>query len=756
MPNLALVCFIVAVAALLLFLHKHAQDVQRDTLIQDTLSVEQTLRTQIELNQQHLDALAREHVRGELPEAAFHTRGANWTRDHPEVVALALADEYGDARWSYPANALEPLHLVSAALEPIQRSVRLGIPATTPVFDYPGVGPVVAFAHPILRGNRTTGAFVCVVSLKQLLQSHVPWGVARRYQIGLIGLDGDTVASRLDQPLPASALSHTVAFDPPGNGLALRATAYQTRWPLWQTVLYWLLGGLSLLMIWSLWVLRRHMRQRLVAERALLRETRFRRAMEDSLVSGMVALDLDGCIRYVNRAFCQMVGMEADELMGRSTPMPYWPPECVDACRHVFDAIQRGEAPLNGFSTRYMRRNGERFDVRLYASALIDDAGRHAGWMASLYDVTELKREREALKASHERFVAVLDGLDAAVTVTDRDSGELLMSNRTFRDTFGFPDADGAVCALPLKQDGQEAEIHDPVNHRWYQVRRRESIWVDQSRVWLDIATDVTERKLAAERERQQDERLQHTARLVAMGEMASSLAHELNQPLAAISSYSTACRNLLRQPDVPIDHLDEALARLSQQAQRAGEIVRGIRTFVQRREPRREPCTLDNLLDSVTSLLAAQLRKHEVRLLQHRASGLPAIEGDRVMLEQVLFNLIKNALEAMADLPRKQRELTLETGCQGEQLFVVVADRGRGIAPEEAEKLFLPFYTTKAEGMGMGLNICRTVIEQHLGRLWVEPNPGGGARFVVHLPCPKIVREDLPDDTFRTPHRHR
>ncbi|QNM96914.1 PAS domain-containing sensor histidine kinase [Chitinimonas koreensis] len=734
MPNLALICFLAVGVALLWFIRANERDAQRDALIEDVLWQEQALRNEVLGRQRQLEALAHDYVRGDLSEGAFYGRAASLMSASAEVVAMALSNEYGEAVWSYPEQALEPLQRVPAAMEPVQRAGRIGLPASTPPFDYPGVGPVVAIAFPAVQGNQTRGAFVAVISLKSLLQTYVPWWIAKRYQLGFVDIERRTVAARPEQPLPDSPQSYDIAFDPPGYGLRLRAVALQGGWPVWRHALYWLLAALSGLMVWSLWVLKRHMRERLVAERALLRETNMRRAMEDSLVSGILATDREGRILHANRAFCRMVGTEPESLLGSKPPFDFWSPEAAARCEQVFAAILRGESPANGFSLRFRRRNGERFDVRLYSSPLIDGEGRHTGWVSSMTDVTELRREREALKASHERFVAVLNGLDAAVAVTDRKSGELLLSNRTFREAFRLGD-DGPLCALPLRQPDAGGEWHDTIGGRWYQHHRRATLWVDQSQVWLDIATDVTERKLAIDRERQQAEKLQQTARLIAMGEIASSLAHELNQPLAAISSYSTACRNLVANGQITAEELDGALEKIAEQSRRAAAIIRGIREFVQKREPKRSPCRIGDLVDTVLSLLAAPLNRYYVRLVELRLADDVELSADRVMLEQVLFNLGKNAIEAMIDSEPGDRELTLETRLREGWLDLVVADRGPGIDPADVDKLFRPFYTTKAEGMGMGLNICRTIVEHHQGRLWVEERAGGGSRFIVSLP---------------------
>lgn len=737
MPNLSLICFLAVGVALLWFVRASEREVQHNTLIEDVLWQEQALHAELTGRQKLLSDMARDYAEGRLTQEMFHRVAAQMLRTHSEVLAIAFTNEYGDAVWSHPHDATNTIEFVPAALEPIQRAARIGLPATTPAFDYPGSGPVVALAEPAVGDKRTLGAFVAIVSLHNLLRNDIPWWIAKRYQMSFVGIDGQVIAASQDGTTEQGALSHEVEFDPPGYGLRLKATAYRTVWPFWQHALYWTLAALTALMVWSLWVLKRHMRERLLAERALTREMGMRRAMEDSLVSGICAMDTQGRTLHVNRAFCRMVDLNPEELLGRLPPQPYWPPEAASQCEQIFAAILRGECPPNGFSLRFMRRSGERFDVRLYASPLIDGEGNHTGWVSALSDITELKREREALKASHERFVTVLNGLDAAVAVTDRDSGELLLSNRTFREAFRLGEPDGPLCALPLRHAGRDGEWFDPVGERWYQQHRRSTLWVDQTQVWLYIATDVTERKQAVENERLQSERLQQTSRLIAMGEIASSLAHELNQPLAAISSYSTACRNLAESGQLSPPELDGALVRISEQARRAGAIIRGIREFVQKREPKRSACRVGDMVDTALSLLAAPINRHYMHLTAEREADDVVLNADRVMLEQVLFNLCKNAIEAMVDNPPAQRELLLRTTVREGWLDIVVADRGPGIAPEQVEKLFRPFYTTKTEGMGMGLNICRTIVEHHQGRLNVEENEGGGARFIVSLPLP-------------------
>ena len=497
------------------------------------------------------------------------------------------------------------------------------------------------------------------------------------------------------------------------------------------------------------------------AETALRSEYAFRKAMEESLVTGLRAIDLTGRIIYVNPAFCQMVGRSAAELIGTRPPFPYWPPADREMMQHNLDLTLSGHAPKSGFEARVQRADGECIDVRLYVSPLIDSAGQQTGWMAAMHDITEPKRARAELEAAHERFVAVLDGLDAAVHVIDARSDQILYANRAFGAICGF-DAVGADCWQRTAHchPGRAALLHDPrtlaladlpcelydgeisntLTGRWYHLRDRAIKWVDGRVVRMVVATDITERKQVDEENLRQQTRLEQTSRLISMGEMASSLAHELNQPLTAIANYCTGSVKRLASGNTGSEELLVAMQKASVQAERAGKIVRRVRDFVKKSEPQRTSCDLREIVDEALGFADIPARNSGARLVTDIAPDLPPVFADRIMIEQVLLNLLKNAIEAMQATPAQDRVVLLRAHAEGERtVAVTVADRGCGIASDTAEQLFTPFYTTKQEGMGMGLNICRSIIELHEGHLTVAPNPAGGSVFRFTLPVGEL-----------------
>ena len=503
------------------------------------------------------------------------------------------------------------------------------------------------------------------------------------------------------------------------------------------------------------------------AEEALRAEYAFRKAMEESLVTGLRAIDLSGRIIYVNPAFCRMTGWSREELVGAVAPFPYWPREEYATLRGNLELTLAGNAPPTGFEMRIQRKNGERLDARFYLSPLIDGDGRQTGWMASITDITEPKRVRAELEAAHERLVAVMDGLDAAVYVADAADDEILFANRAFKSIYGFDAVGRPVGAfgLPTPPDTQwydvdprrlaprdvprelyDGELRHGLSGRWYHIRERAIRWVDGRVVRMAIATDVTDRKRLDEENRVQQERLQRTSRLITMGEMASTLAHELNQPLAAIANYAMGCVNRLQSGEYRQEDILAAMQKASAQAERAGRIIRRVREFVKKSEPRRSPVALAGIVEDAIGFVEVDARRHAAQVVSEIPADLPPVYADAVMIEQVVLNLLKNGIEAMRDTPPEARIVTLGAVALSDGLVEVsVADRGHGLGDDALDKLFSPFYTTKSEGMGMGLNICRSIVEFHQGRLWVDPNPAGGCIFRFTLPL-ETARESVRD----------
>lgn len=632
--KLAVGLLLILLIALLWLLRENEIDEQRTTLIADVLWLEQGVRFHLEGNAEQLRQLALDITRSGDQAALFALRARHILKTNPELQQLLWLDASANAVSGMPTQNLPRNRTEADGESPVSRAIelsRLGKPAYSDAYWVDDAAQFEVYV-PIFDAGQYGGTLLAVYSLNGLLKQHVPWWFAKKYQVRILDGNGRLLASKSKIDAAATTLSYPVIFDPPGYGMVLQVTAYRGADNLAQTLIAALIIILAAAVFWSLWAVRGLIQRRLYAEQALRTEYAFRKAMEDSLMVGMRARDMQGRVSYVNPAFLQMVGFSAEELIGLHPPMPYWAPEEMERTLQLHNDVLEGKAPPEGFEIRLMRKDGSRFDALVYEAPLIDADGQQAGWMASIIDVTA--------------------------------------------------------------------------------------------------------RKHAEELAQQQQEKLQVTARLVTMGEMASTLAHELNQPLAAITSYNTGCLNKLESGNFSAAQLKEALGKLAVQAQRAGHIIRRVHDFVRKSEPKRVACDLAEVIDDSVGFIDGAAKARGVRIVREIQGMRPELLADPVMLEQVLLNLMRNGIEAMRHTPSELRRLTIKLSqLDSQQMEIRVVDRGPGIPPEVKDKLFTPLFSTKADGMGMGLNICRSIIEVHHGRLWVEANPDGGSIFIITLP---------------------
>lgn len=388
-----------------------------------------------------------------------------------------------------------------------------------------------------------------------------------------------------------------------------------------------------------------------------------------------------------------------------------------------------------------------------------------------------VSRAEEAWRTEAAWRTAMEDSLAVGIRARDLD-GRLVYVNKTMADMVGYQPED-LVGLLPPMPYWVPDELDQSMRRhlrnmagqaprggyesRWQhrdgrivEVMVYEAPLVDAQGVqigWMASIVDITERKHLEERERRQMEAVAHQARLTMLGEVASTLAHELNQPLSAITSYNTGLLNALSgRPEVPEPVL-KALQRQGEQAGQAARIVKRIREFLTRREPQREPCAIDEVVASGLSLLRREISRLGVEVHNDVPCGLPQVVADPVLIEQVVANLVRNACDAMAhqDAPRRIRiqaeavhAATAGEGAPASSFVrVTVTDSGPGLHGQTVTTLCTPFFTTKSDGMGMGLAICRSIVELHYGALDCVDVPGGGAAFSFSLPLVPPASED-------------
>ncbi len=620
-------------------------------LERDAADAGSDIRSALSRNVQSLQALQA----GDPGLLAWEVNAAELLRQRRELVRI----EWRDVNLRLRAYAQTPYRPVSwdnasregshsdAALA-CTNARRLSAPAYSGSYFQPhgdGLGSeMMELCLPLTNAGRPAGFLVATYALQEMLVDLVGHNLTRSQEASFTEADGTRLAVLGAARRGTRMFTAQQLLDLPGTTLVLRMDRWHGAPNLFPNVLTALVTAMSIALVTVMVVLVRDNRRRLRAERDLADALAFRKAMEDSLVTGLRARDLQGRITYVNPAFCAMVGFSPQELLGQSTSAPYWPPELSEEYRQrQAKRFAGGMPPREGFESVFMRKDGTRFPVLIIEAPLIDAHGQQSGWMSAFLDISEQRRVEELSRASQER--------------------------------------------------------------------------------------------------------LQATARLATVGEMASLLSHELNQPLAAISSYATGSINLLEHsPSAPIPAPEQlqdvrmAIQQIARQAERAGKVIKSVHDFVRRRDQAREAVHAQQLLDAILPLISLQARKLGVRVHTAIEPDLPPALLDGTMVEQVLLNLARNAMQAMDDPAVHTRVLIISARRAASNKYsgwieFKVADVGIGISAEVADRLFTPFFTTRIEGMGLGLSMCRTVIEQHGGFLGFAANEPRGTVFTFTLP---------------------
>lgn len=515
-----------------------------------------------------------------------------------------------------------------------------------------------------------------------------------------------------------------------------------------QNILFWVISALGIFLVMTLGgLIRFNIRQNQI-ETALRAETALRKAMADSQLSGLRVTDMHGRIVYANTTFCRMLKYDsAEDLIGQVPPYSFWPKNEALRLQELTDGLLHGRIPTSTYEFSPVCADGSTFYALIHVTPLLAADGKQLGWLGSLTDISEIQQAQEKLAAAHERFTRVLESMQSAISVVDPQTNTLLFTNTAYDNHFGQSNEAHLTISSVLQEleidasQGQFMDIFVEKLDRWFAVQEKLITWTDRSSVRLQIALDISVRRRNEMLLAEQQARSEQNSRLVTMGEMASSLAHELNQPLAAISNYAFVVKSLMKKVGVPAEHeMFHSVERIDAQAERAAGIIRRIRSFTKRSDPNMELNSINTLVDEVLELARMQARRHNAKLEHFIAPDVQNVWCDAIMIEQVLLNLIKNGIEASA-LPGQIPTVTMTIYRDTNQNVVFeVADNGSGITDEDKERLFDPFFTTKSSGMGMGLNICRTIVELHHGRLTISDNIGQGTIFTLTLPSKEFV----------------
>ncbi len=491
-------------------------------------------------------------------------------------------------------------------------------------------------------------------------------------------------------------------------------------------------------------------------------DERYRQLFEE-LGLGLTWATAEGNIVEVNRSFCAMLGYEREALLQRND-RDLTHPEDVERDEHLRAQLWAGDIPNYSIDKRYLHRTGTPIPVRV-TSSLVDMGGVHR-----LSVVQDLRPERAAVKAQQDgeaRFRTVLETIPDAMVVID-ERGLIEAFSPSAERMFGYSASEVIGQNVKILMPSPYHERHDGYLARYISTGERRIIGIGRvvsglrkdgssfpielsvgevtlegRKIFTGFVRDLTSRKNAERELATLQAELSHFARVSEMTQMGSTLAHELNQPLTAIVNYLQASRRLLQnQAGAVSPRVDEALDKAVAQADRAGQIIRRLRDFVRKHEPERQRENLNAVVQEALALALVGVKTAGVISHVNLDPAMPAAHIDKVQIQQVVLNLVRNAVEAMAQSPR--RVLTIETEDQDREAVVRVTDTGMGMSPEVAARLFEPFLTTKTTGMGIGLSICRSIIEAHGGRIWAVPSPDSGTIFAFSVPTGQSEEEHV------------
>ncbi|MEP7283803.1 MAG: PAS domain S-box protein, partial [Rubrivivax sp.] len=409
-PLASVLLFLAAIISAFWYLRNEEFERETESVKRDIEVTQQQIGLRLIQNQEQLVRLAGELAQRKLSDAAFDPLAEAFARERPEITHVAWYDARRTRRAVYWALLYhsglapnEPADAASGAASPAEGrdtepelaylNARQHLqPAYSRAFRDASGATVFQLYVPLIEGSDFGGALVAEYAVDALLRYEVPSDVAARHRISIIDLRervlASTVTSMPGQVPPPPAIVHDAPLVPALNGLLLRGQGYRTSIGLIGNTLFWMVVLLSVLTVWMLLGSWRHMRRRTQIQSALVQETNFRRAMENSMPTGMRAMDLEGRITYVNAAFCGMVGFTEAELIGRLPPFPYWPPDRIEENHRLLQQELQGRSPAGGIEVRVMRKDGSQFDARMYISPLIDPKGQQTGWMTSITNIT--------------------------------------------------------------------------------------------------------------------------------------------------------------------------------------------------------------------------------------------------------------------------------------------------------------------------------------------------------------------------------
>jgi PAS domain S-box-containing protein len=479
--------------------------------------------------------------------------------------------------------------------------------------------------------------------------------------------------------------------------------------------------------------------------------------MIDTIPIPVASYSADARRDFVNAAWKQYTGLSDEAALGTKWSVVAHPDDTAGGNKMWRDALATGE-PWHT-EERVRRADGQYRWFAIDRVAARDENGKIIKWYGTAYDIEDRKRAEDALRESEHKLRQIIDTIPAHVVRYQPDGAADFM-NRTFSEFVGpgvgFDNLGSVVHPEDYPERSRDWDMHvaaaEPYDiemrlrradgvYRWHRSRRVPLRDANGAIVnWYGAGHDIDDQKRAEEAYREALLELAHANRVATMGQLTASITHEVNQPITAAVTYALAARRFLSAKPPNLREVDEALSLIVKEGNRAGEVVGRVRALIKKAPARKDAVEINDAILEVIALTRREAANNGISVRTQLAEGLPRVQGDRVQLQQVLLNLIINAIEAMREIDEEERELLIGTRNEPDGVSVEVRDSGPGFASAALERAFEAFYTTKSDGLGLGLSICRSIIEAHNGRLWASPNVPRGAIFRFTVPTHSVA----------------
>ena len=482
------------------------------------------------------------------------------------------------------------------------------------------------------------------------------------------------------------------------------------------------------------------------------------RQIVDSIPGMVCTMDATGQIETVNRHALDYFGKTLEEMKGLGTNGIVHPddlPRVAEAFTHSITS----ETPFD-VEVRFRRADGIFRWFRDRALPVRDTDGRIATWNFLITDIDDWKRAENELKRSEARHRVMVETASDAVVSID-ESGVIILANPAAGRIFGYDPEELVGKPLTTLMSGAMRRFHETGFNRYLASGVRHLNWqgtevtalrasgeefpaevsfgemvVDGRKVFTGFIRDISEKRRSEQALRDTQAELARMMRVMTIGQLTASIAHEVNQPLSGIVTNASTCLRMLKSDPPNINGALETAQRTIRDGNRASEVIARLRTLFSKKPIEAETLDLNDAAREIITLLSGELKRNNVILKQQLSDHLPSFNGDRVQIQQVILNLLRNASDAMSGIEDRPRQIVLKTELEGDHVRLSVQDSGVGFPPELADRMFESFYTTKTDGMGVGLSISRSIIEANNGRLWATMNDGPGATFAFSIPC--------------------